>query len=297
MQAALTFTVHGSGGLLAGIAHWVVTPFASGFLQNAMLELALLALIGGTLGCWVVLFGLSYGAESLSHAMFPGLVVATLTGALLVVGGLVGVLVAAIAIALFAATPGLRRDTSIAIVVTTLFGIGALLALSPSSPPGIGSLLFGSILGVSSGDLVLAAALTAGIVVVLGLLHGQLVVVGFDRAHARAFGGRPLLADTALLVLLGLSVVVAAQGIGTLLAPAVLIGPAATARLLTKRMIPMMGVATGLGFGASLVGLYLSYYAGTAAGASVAGAIVAAYVIVAALGAPLRASVRRRVPW
>jgi ABC-type Mn2+/Zn2+ transport system permease subunit len=279
--------------MLAGAVHWLVSPFGSEFLQRALLELSLLAVVGGTLGCWVVLFGLSYGAESLSHAMFPGLVVATLAGGLLVVGGLGGVVVAALAIALFAATPGLGRDTAIAIVVTTLFGIGALLALSPSSPPGIGSLLFGSILGVSAADLFLAAALGAGIVVALTLLHEQLLVVGFDRAHARAFGGRPLLADSALLALLGLSVVVAAQGIGTLLAPAVLIGPAATARLLTKQMLPMMVVATAFGLGGGVVGLYLSYYAGTAAGASIAGIIVAMYVVVAALAPPAIASIRR----
>jgi ABC-type Mn2+/Zn2+ transport system permease subunit len=294
MEAPFAFGTHGSAAMVAGAAHWLVSPFGSEFLQRAMLELALLAVVGGTLGSWVVLFGLSYGAESLSHAMFPGLVVATLTGGLLVVGGLGGVLVAAAAIALFATTPGLGRDTSIAIVVTTLFGIGALLALSPSSPPGIASLLFGSILAVSAGDLVLAAALTGGIVVALALLHGQLLVVGFDRANARVFGGRPLLTDGALLVLLGLSVVVAAQAIGTLLAPAVLIGPAATARLLTRRMLPMMGVATAFGLGGGLAGLYLSYYAGTAAGASIAGIIVATYVVVAALASPVTASIRRR---
>jgi ABC-type Mn2+/Zn2+ transport system permease subunit len=292
--ALLAFGVHGSAPIVAGALHWLVSPFGSEFMQRAMLELALLAVVGGTLGSWVVLFGLSYGAESLSHAMFPGLVVATLTGGALVVGGLGGVLVAATAIALFASTPGVGRDTSIAIVVTTLFGIGALLALSPSSPPGIESLLFGSILAVSASDLVLAAALTAGIVVALALLHGQLLVVGFDRSHARDFGGRPLLVDAALLGLLGLSVVVAAQGIGTLLAPAVLIGPAATARLLTRRLLPMMAVATACGLGGGLVGLYLSYYAGTAAGASIAGVIVAVYVAVAALAPRLAASAGQR---
>ncbi len=266
---------------LAGAVHWVVGPWDEGFLRRALVELVLLAVVGGTLGCWVVLFGLSYGAESLSHAMFPGLVAATLTGGLLVVGGLAGVLVAAVAIAAVGRTPKIGRDTSIAIVVSTLFGFGVLLALSPSSPPGIEALLFGDILAVSPADLALAAGLTVAICVAVWALHGQLLTVGFDRDHARAMGGRPGLADAAVLTLLGLAVVVAALGVGTLLAPAVLIGPAATARLITRRVPTMMAVASGLGILAGLVGLYLSFYTGTAAGASVAGAIVATYAVVA----------------
>jgi ABC-type Mn2+/Zn2+ transport system permease subunit len=229
----------------------------------------------------VVLFGLSYGAESLSHAMFPGLVAATLAGGLIVVGGLGGVLVAAVAITVFGRTPIIGRDTSIAIVVSTLFGAGVLLALSPASPPGIESLLFGNILGVARTDLALTGALSAVIGGSLWLLHGQLLVVGFDRDHARTMGGRPLIADGALLTLLALAVVIAAQGVGTLLAPAVLIGPAATARHLTRRMGPMMATATAFGIVSGAVGLYLSFYAGSAAGASVAGTIVLAYVAVA----------------
>jgi len=266
---------------VAGAVHWLFAPWVADFVRRAFFELVLLALVGGTLGCWVVLFGLSYGAESLSHAMFPGLVVATLVGGLLVVGGLVGVLVAAVAIVVIARTPVVGRDTAIGIAVSTLFGAGVLLALSPASPPGVASLLFGNILAVSRADLVLSGALTAVIGGSLWLLHSQLLVVGFDRDHARAMGGRPLIADGALFILLALAVVVAAQGVGTLLAPAVLIGPAATARHLTRRMGPMMAAATAFGIGSGAVGLYLSFYAGSAAGASVAGTIVLVYVAVA----------------
>lgn len=266
---------------IAALMHWLVAPWDADFVRRAFGELVLLAVVGGTLGCWVVLFGLSYGAESLSHAMFPGLVAVTLTGGLLIVGGLAGVLVAAVAIAVFGRTPVIGRDTSIAIVVSTLFGVGVLMALSPNSPPGIDALLFGNILGISAADLAVAAGLTVAIGGALILLHRQLLVVGFDRIHARALGGNPLVADTSLLILLGMAVVVSAQGVGTLLAPAVLIGPAATARLLTRRMAPMMGAAIAFGIGAGAAGLYLSFYAGSAAGASIAGTIVAAYVVVA----------------
>src|SRR3954449_2026012 len=98
-------------------------------------------------------------AESLAHALFPGLVVAALAGIPLLAGGTPGIVLAAIAIAVVARVPGIERDTAVAVVVTGLFGLGALLALSPASPPGIQGLLFGDILGASDTDLLLAGTL------------------------------------------------------------------------------------------------------------------------------------------
>jgi ABC-type Mn2+/Zn2+ transport system permease subunit len=231
----------------------------------------------------VVLYGLSYSAESLAHSLFPALVLAALVGVPLLLGGAVGVVVAALAIALVARTPEIGRDTSVAVVVTTLFGLGVVLALSPRSPPGIESLLFGDILGVSDTDLLLAGGLVVVVMVGLRLLHGQLLTVGFDRSSAPAFGGRPLLVDAALLVLVALAILVAVQGLGNLLVVALLVAPAATARLLARRVVPMLALAAAVGILGGIGGLYLSYYASTAAGASIAAVMVAVFVGVLAL--------------
>ena len=118
---------------------------------------------------------------------------------------------------------------------------------------------------------------------VLGLMHRQLVLVGFDRASAQALGGRPLLVDSVLLVLVATAVLVGVQGLGSLLVVTVLVGPAAAARLVARRMAPMMALATLFAVAAGVSGLYLSYYAGTAAGASIAATVVAGYVILWAL--------------
>jgi ABC-type Mn2+/Zn2+ transport system permease subunit len=264
----------------AEIIRVLVEPLGQGIVQRAILEVALLGVVGGALGCWIVFYGLSYSAESLAHAMFPGLVVAALAGFPLVVGAAIGVVVAAGAIALFGRAPEIGRDTSVSVVISALFGLGVVLGLSPASPPGLHGLLFGDILGVSDTDLILGAGLAAVVLVALVLLHRQLLAVGFDRSSARAIGASPALADTALLVLMALATVVAVQGMGNLLVVAVLVGPAATARLLSRRMVPMMALSTLLALAAGVAGLYLSYYAGTAAGASIAGAIVALYVAV-----------------
>jgi ABC-type Mn2+/Zn2+ transport system permease subunit len=262
-------------------------PLSQEFIRRALLEVGLILLAGGALGCWVIFYGVSYAAESLSHALFPGLVVAALAGVPILVGGIPGITVAAIAIALVGRVPGIGRDTAVAVVVTGFFGLGALLALSPDSPPGIQNLLFGDILAPSDSDLRIAAVLAIGIVISLVALHWRLLAVAFDRTTAGSLGASPTAADITVLVLLAAAVLVAAQGLGTLLAVAALVGPAATARIITHRIGSMMLVASGLGLGVGVIGLYLSYYAGVAAGAAIAGTIVAAY-LVAIAGASLR---------
>jgi ABC-type Mn2+/Zn2+ transport system permease subunit len=180
------------------------------------------------------------------------------------------------------------REVAVAVVVTTLFGLGVLLALSPSSPPGVETLLFGDILGAADADLVAAAALAIVTAVSLRMLHGRLLAVGFDRGSARALGISPSQLDATLLILLGTATVVAVQGLGNLLVVAVFVGPAAAARQLCDRIGQMIAVAAAVAGLAGLAGLYLSYYAGTAAGASVALAILAAYLISLPLGHVLR---------
>jgi ABC-type Mn2+/Zn2+ transport system permease subunit len=257
----------------------MLAPFQEPFMQRAILEMTLLALAGGALGCWVVLYGFSYAAESMAHSLFPGLVLAAIAGAPLLLGATPAIILAALAIALVSRLPGVGRDVAVAVVVTTMFGLGALLALSPSSPPGIENLLFGDILAPSDGDLISAAALVVAVAIALGLLHGRLLATGFDRGAARALGLSPALADTALLVLLAAATVVAVQGLGNLLVVAVFVGPAAAARNLSDRTGPMIAVAAAIAVLAGLAGLYLSYYAGTAGGASVALAILVAYLL------------------
>ncbi len=257
---------------------FVTDPLGQELIRRALLEVGLISLAGGALGCWVVFYGVSYAAESLSHALFPGLVVAALVGIPLLAGGIPGIAIAALAIALIGRVPGIGRDTAVAVVVTAFFGLGALLALSPDAPPGIQSLLFGDILAPSNSDLILSAILAAIVVISLIVLHWRLLAVAFDRTTAGALGASPTLADAAVLVLLAAAVLVAAQGLGTLLAVAALVGPAATARLFAPRVSSMMLAATLIGVCAGVVGLYVSYYAGVAAGASIAGCIVAAYL-------------------
>jgi len=266
---------------MSAVLHALADPFSQSLMQRALAEALLLAAVGGTLGCWVVLGGLSYGAESLAHGMFPGLVAAALLGIPLLLGGAAGILLAALAVVLAGRVGRGRigRDDAVAVAVTTLFGAGALLALAPATPVGIESLLFGDVLGTSPADLAAGAALVALVLLALRTTHWRLLAVGFDRDGARALGVAPPRVDALLLTLLALAVLVAVQGLGNLLVVAVLVAPAAAARLLTRRLGPMMALAVVLGALAGLGGLYLSYYVRVAAGASIAGLLVAVYLL------------------
>jgi ABC-type Mn2+/Zn2+ transport system permease subunit len=232
------------------VIDWIADPFSDPILRRAALEIVLLGVTGGLLGCWIVFYELAFGAESLAHALFPGLVAAALLGLPLLLGGAAGILAAALAVAVAGRVPGVGRDSAVAVVVTTMLGAGALLALSQSTPPGLGELLFGDVLGVSDGDLALAGGLALAVLAALRLLHGRLLAVGFDRSSARALGASPALVDAALAVLLAAAILVAVQGLGNLLVVSILVGPAATARLVADRMPAMMAVAVAVAIAA-----------------------------------------------
>jgi ABC-type Mn2+/Zn2+ transport system permease subunit len=259
--------------------HTLANPWTHAFLQRAFLELVLVGLVAGPLGCWVVLERLSYSTESLSHALFPGLVVAALAGVPLLVGGALGVLVAAIAIAAVGRAPVIGHDTGVAIVITTLFGLGVLLALAPASPPGLQELLFGDPLAVTRSDVLAAAALATLALGSLAALHRPLLAVAFDRTTAHALGIHPDVVDAALLVLVALAILVGVQALGALLVVAVVVAPAATARLVASRLRTMMAISVIVAVGAAVVGLYISYYAEIAAGAAIAAVLVATYLL------------------
>jgi ABC-type Mn2+/Zn2+ transport system permease subunit len=272
----------------ADLVRVLVEPFTEPIVQRAAAGVVLLGIVGGLAGCWVVLYGLSYAAESLAHGSLPGMVVAVAAGLPLVVGTSGGLLVAAAAIALVARVPALGRDTAVSIVISTMLGLGALLALAPSTPRGLAALLFGDVLGLSTADLAVGVLVAALLAVLLTVFHGRLLAVGFDREAAARLGVRPGLVELLLLVLLGLALVLVVPALGTLLAAAILIGPAATARLVTRRVPSMLAVAVLLAIGCGLAGLDASYQLSTASGATIAATILVVYLL--ALG---RATLRR----
>lgn len=266
----------------------ILDPLRSGIDRRAIAELALIGSLCGALGFWVVTERLAYGAESLSHGLLPGLVLAALAGAPLLLGAAGGALAAATLIGLAARDARVGPDTGTAVAVTGLVGLGALLALAPDSPQRLGELLFGDPLGVSDGDLAAAAALLVLGGAALLALHRPLTAVAFDAPGAAAAGLRPALVRVALLVLLAAAVALAVQGLGALLALAVLVAPPVAVRGHARTPAGAMLAGSAVAVVAAVAGVWLSHHADSAAGASVALALCAA----AALGATVRRSPR-----
>ncbi|HWC26720.1 MAG TPA: metal ABC transporter permease [Solirubrobacteraceae bacterium] len=269
----------------------------SGLLQRALLEAVILGAACGGLGVWLLHVRATYAAESLAHAMLPGLVIAALLGAPLLLGAAGGVLVAATLIALAARDTRVGAEVAVGVTVTTAFGLGALLALAPDVPARLGELLFGDLLGTSPADLVAAAALAVLVAVALAAGHRSLAAAVFDPVAAPSLGVRPARIELGLLALLAVAVVAAVQALGNLLVLALIVAPAAAGIRLGASLRAQIALAAAAGALAGLLGLVASAALDTAAGASVALAAVALYALAALVRpAPAQPARARRAP-
>ena len=258
---------------------WLTDPFSGALMQRALAEILILAVACGPLGAWILLYRQSYAAESISHAMLPGLVVAALIGLPLLLGATGGVLVAAGAIALAGRDERLGGDVGVAVAISALFGLGAMLALSPEVPPRLGELLFGDLLGVRPRDLVEAAVLAGGVALALLAAHRSLTLSVFDRAAAPSLGARPARTELALLALLAICTVAAVRGLGNLLVVALILAPGAAALNLARRLPAVLGLSALLAALAGVLGLLASYHWEVAAGAAVALAAMLLFLV------------------
>jgi len=250
----------------------------SGLLQRALLEVVVLGAACGALGVWLLQMRQAYAAESLAHAMLPGLVLASLAGIPLLLGAAGGVLVVAGLIFLAARDSRVDSEIAVGVVVTATFGLGAVLALSPDVPVGLDRLLFGNLLGASTADLIAAGALAVLIGGALLAGHRQLTVAVFDPVSAPSLGVRPARVELAVLALLAVAVVAAVLSLGNLLVFALLVAPAAAAMRLARSVRAQVLLAAALGSSAGLLGLVISAELDLAAGGSVALAAVGLFV-------------------
>lgn len=259
----------------------LLEPFEYAFMQRALAEVVLMSVVCGLLGVFVVLRGLTYAGESLSHTLVPGAAVAVAAGAPVLPLAFASALVAVVLIATFAQRPEIGGETAIGVVFSGAFAAGVIVLSIWGTPRELDSILFGSILAVDARDLWTAALAALGALVIVALFGRRFLAVAFDPAFARALRLRPLSLDAALLVGLALALTVALRGMGTLLVLALLVAPAATARLLVDRAWSMLWLAPLLGLTMGIAGLELSYHLDVAAGAAIALTAIAGFALVA----------------
>jgi manganese/iron transport system permease protein len=265
------------------------------FLRRAVAVTVIAAVLCGVVGCHVVLRGMAFIGDAVAHAVFPGLAVAFLLQGSLVLGGMVAGTVTAVLVAVFAQNRRVKEDSVIGVFLVASFALGLIvISRAPGYAGSLQRFLFGSITGVASRDLVTTAGAAFVVLAAVALLHQQLVAVSLDREMARAMGLRVFRLDVVLYVCVTLAVVVALQTVGNILVLALLIAPAATARLLTDRLPVMMTVAPAVGALGATVGIYFSWSHDLPVGATIVVVLAALFVACWAL-APRHGMIARRI--
>jgi manganese/iron transport system permease protein len=247
--------------------HALLEPFQYGFMVRALIVSVAVGIVAPVMGSYVVSRGLALMGDALSHAVLPGIVVAVLLGLSPVVGTIPVAIMMALLIAFLSRRTGFSEDTTIGILFVGLFALGlAMLSVSRGLPVRLEDILLGQVLGVNWTDVSVTLALATVARLVLYCFHKELVFATFDPVGAKVAGLRTGLLDNVLLTVLALVIVVALQAVGIILVLAMLIVPAATARLLVRRFAPSMVVGALLGMVTAVVGLYVSFYANLPSG-------------------------------
>jgi len=272
------------------VIDFLIEPYSLAFMQRALAAAVMIGIVAPLVGVWVVLRRLAYLGDAMGHGTIAGVAVAYLFGASIVLGALGAALAMALLLGLLMTHPRIRSDSAIAGAEVALFAGGILLlVISGGTRVHISHLLFGSVLTVSSGDL-LVNLLVAGVIVVALLVFGRdLRDATFDPTGARLSGIRVSLIEWVLLVLVGGVVVVALQTIGLLMTIAMLVLPAAAARLWVRTVVGMSLLGVAFGVGSSVLGLTVAYHAGLPSGA------VIATLTAVVLGVSAMATMRRRM--
>jgi len=253
-----------------GMIDWLLGPLTYGFMQRGLAASVMVGILCAVMGTYVVLRGMAFLGDAMSHAILPGIAIAYIFRGNLLIGAIVAAGVVAVGVGLFSRKGNLKEDTAIGILFAAALSLGvALISTMQTFAVDLSHILFGNVLGVSTGDLWLTAVLGAGILITVGLLYKQFLVISFDPVLAATLRLPAELLRYLMLLLLALTVVVSLQTVGVGLSSAMLVTPAATAYLLTRRLFPMMLVSALIGALSSVVGLYLSYYLNIVSGAAI----------------------------
>jgi manganese/iron transport system permease protein len=245
-------------------------PLQYAFVQRALVAAVLVALVCASVGVFVVLRGLAFLGDAIAHAAFPGVVIAFLLKVNIVIGGSVAAVLSALAIGAVARRSGLKEDTAIGVVFSGMFALGIVLFSSIRTYTGdLLGILFGDVLGVATDQLVVGGLTAALVLVALWIIWRQLVFVSFDPIGAAAAGLNTLRYDTLLLGLIGLAIAVSVQIVGVVLVVAMLVTPAATARLVAEDLRTLVIIALALAVGSSIAGIWLSYFVNAASGGTI----------------------------
>ena len=263
------------------LMNWVVEPFQAGFQIRALLGGLLAALMSSFVGVWLVLRGMSFFGDAFVHGVVPGIAAAVLFDFSPFLGAALAALVMVSLMELIHRTTSLKEDTAIGLLFVGMMALGVVLISRADSFQGsLTAILFGDALGVTWTDIQIQTVFVVAVGALSLLLYRPLMALSFSPDKAQALGMRPQLTHWLLLLMIAAAVIGSFQAVGTLLVLGLLIGPAATAALITRAVPRMILASLVIGVISVTVGLILSYHLGTAAGASMALVAIVGFFLV-----------------
>ena len=261
--------------MMTEILEALLEPLSYGFAQRSLLSLMLVGSLSAVVGSFMVARGLAFFGDALAHAVLPGVAIAYMTGggalgSNLFFGGLGAGVLTALAIAALTRDRRVTEDTAIGIAFVTMFALGiAIISIRPSYSGDLTHILFGSISGISNDDLTFMAVLGGLVLLLIVIFYKQLLIVCFDPELGQVLRFPVSFLHALLLVLVAVTIVLSLQAVGLALMLALLLTPAATARLLTKRMSHMILLAGLLGCAGGVLGFYLSWWTNVPPGSAI----------------------------
>lgn len=249
---------------------WLTDPLSLELFRRALIEAVVMGATCGAIGAYVVLRRLAFIGDALSHAVFPGVVIAYVVGFPIFAGAMLAGAITSLAIGVVSRGERIREDTAIGIFFAGAFALGIVLISTQSGyQRDLSAFLVGDLLGVGWDDIVASAATGAVVIGLLVALRKELLLVSFDRVYAQALGYPVFALELLLLLLLTATIVVSLSAVGIILVLAMLVTPAATARLLVDRFTPMLLLGGLLGAAYGVVGWYVSFHLGWSPGGAI----------------------------
>ena len=258
----------------------LLSPFQFDFMLRAFAISALIAVPTALLSCFLVLKGWSLMGDAISHAVFPGVVIAYMIGIPYAIGAFVAGLFSAIATGFLKDNSRIKQDTVMGIVFSGMFGLGLVLYLKIQSDVHLDHILFGDMLGIGAYDLIQASIIALVATAVIGIKWRDLLLHAFDPAQARVAGLPVTLLHYGLLSLISLTIVGALQAVGIVLVIALLIAPGAIAFLLSRSFGTMLWISLAIALIASQLGVYLAFFIDSAPGPTIVLLMAALFLVV-----------------
>ena len=238
----------------------LLEPFQFGFMVNALVISTIVAVPCALLSVFLVLKGWALMGDAMSHAVFPGIVLAWIAGIPLAIGAFIAGLFCAVATGYLDDNSRIKRDTIMGIIFSGMFGAGLVLYVSIQSEVHLDHILFGDMLGVSLSDIMQTAVITLGIALIIGLKWKDLLLHAFDPHQAKASGLNTALLHYGLLCMIALTIVATLKSVGIILSISLLIAPGAIAILMTRKFSHALWLAVAMSVITSFMGVYLSFF-------------------------------------